>query len=142
MLIVSMSRSTIDRSKKQFSFKFEMKDLEEAKKVFGMEIERNSDSYKVRLTQKRYLQKVLKKFKTNGDTRSVNTLLSSHFKLKVAISPTTVEECQYMSHISYANEVGSLLYAIVCTRFDLSQAVSMLSRYMHDPGKSQWEAMK
>jgi len=37
-----------------------------------------------------------------------------------------------MSHISYSSTVGSLIYAMVCMRIDLSQAVSMVSRYMHD----------
>ena len=31
---------------------------------------------------------------------------------------------------------------MVCTRPNLSQAVSMVSRYMHDPGRSHWEAVK
>ena len=31
---------------------------------------------------------------------------------------------------------------MVCTRSNLSQAVSMISRYMHDPGKGHWEAVK
>jgi len=39
MLIISKSRSTIDKLKKDLSSEFEMKDLREAKKVLGMEIE-------------------------------------------------------------------------------------------------------
>jgi len=39
MLIAFKSRSTIDKLKKDLSFKFEMKDLGEAKKVLGMEVE-------------------------------------------------------------------------------------------------------
>ena len=31
---------------------------------------------------------------------------------------------------------------MVCTRPDLSQAVSMVSRYMHDLGQDHWEAVK
>jgi len=34
------------------------------------------------------------------------------------------------------------MYAMVCRQPDLSQAVSMVSRYMHDPGQGQWEAVK
>jgi len=51
------------------------------------------------------------------------------------MSPTTSEECEYMTRVSYTSAVGSLMYAMVCTRLDLSQAVSMISIYMHDPGK-------
>jgi len=41
-----------------------------------------------------------------------------------------------MSHVPSANAVGSLMYAMVCTRPDLAYVVSMVSRYMHNPGKS------
>ena len=50
------------------------------------------------------------------------------------MSPITVEEREYMTHVPKANTVSSLMYAMVCIRPDLSQAVSMVSRYMHDPG--------
>ena len=44
--------------------------------------------------------------------------------------------------MSPTSAVGSLMYAMVCTRLDLSQAVSMISRYIHDPGRGHWEAVK
>jgi len=59
--------------------------------------------------------------------------LAPHFKLKATISPITVEEREYMTHVPYAITFGSLMYAMVCIRSDLSQVVSMISRYMHDP---------
>jgi len=58
------------------------------------------------------------------------------------MSPRSVQEREHMTHVPYANAVGSLMYAMVCTRPDLSQAVSMVSRYMHDPGQGHWEAVK
>jgi len=47
-----------------------------------------------------------------------------------------------MTHVPYANAVGSLVYAMVCIRPDLSQVVSIVSRYMHDRGRVRWEAVK
>ena len=58
------------------------------------------------------------------------------------MSPTTVEECEYMTRVPYASAVGSLMYAMVCKRPDLSQAVSMIDRYMHDLDMGYWEAVK
>ena len=121
ILIASKSRSVIDKLKKDLSFEFEMKALGEAKKVLGMEIERDWKSGKVSLTQKGYL-KILQKFNINDDTKSLSIPLALHFKLKATISPITVEERKYMTHFSYASAVGSLMYAMVCTRPDLSQA--------------------
>jgi len=101
-----------------------MKDLDEAKKVLGMEIERDRRSGKVSLTQKGYLQKVLQRFNINSDTKFVST---PHFKLKTTMSPTTIEEHEYMTRVPYASAVGNLMYTMVCIRPDLSQAVMMLS---------------
>ena len=142
MLITSKSRSAIDTLKKDLSSEFEMKDLGEAKKVLGMEITRDRRSGRVSLTQKGYLQKVLQRFNIGKDTKSVSTPLTSHFMLSAMMSPKNVEERDYMTHVLYASAVGSLMYAMVCTRPDLSQAVSMVSRYMHDPGQGHWEAVK
>jgi len=47
-----------------------------------------------------------------------------------------------MSNIPYSSAVGSLMYDMVCTRPDLSPAVSVVSRYMHNPGNDHWEAVK
>jgi len=85
--------------KKQLSFDFEMKDVGEAKKVLRMEIERDKDNDKVRLTQKGKLQKVFQKLNINGDTKSVSISLAPHFKLRATMSPTTVEEREYVSYI-------------------------------------------
>jgi len=50
------------------------------------------------------------------------------------MSPTTVIKREYMIRVLYVSAVGSLMYAMVRTRPDLSQVVSIISRYMHDPG--------
>ena len=93
------------------------------------------------MTQKRYLKKVLQKFNIN-DTDSVSTPLTPYFKLKATMSPTTAKEREYMTHMPYASAVDSLMYAMVCIRLDLLQAVSMINRYMHNPDKGHWEAVK
>ena len=50
MLSAFKSKSVIDKLKKDLSFEFEMKDLSKAKKVLGMEIERDQKNGKVCLT--------------------------------------------------------------------------------------------
>ena len=94
------------------------------------------------VTQKGYLQKVLQRFNINGNTKFVSTPLAPHFKLKATMSPTTIEECEYMTRVPYANAVGSLMYAMVYTRPDLSQTISIISRYIYNTGKGYWEAVK
>jgi len=88
------------------------------------------------------LKKVLQKFNINDDTKSVSTPLAPHFKLKAIMFPITIEEREYMIHVPYVSTIGNLMYAMVYTRPDLSQAVSIVSRYMHDPRRGHWKAVK
>ena len=78
----------------------------------------------------------------DSSAKPVSTPLASHFKLSASMSPRTDDERKHMENIPYANVVGALMYAMVCTRPDISHAVSMVSRYMHDPGKVHWQAVK
>ncbi|CAL0303421.1 unnamed protein product [Lupinus luteus] len=70
-----------------------------------------------------------------NNCKPVSTPLAAHFKLSLDLCPHTEEEMERMSHIPYVSVVGSLMYAMVCTRPDLAYVVSMVSRYMHNPGK-------
>ena len=47
-----------------------------------------------------------------------------------------------MSKVTYASTVGSLMYAMVCTRLDIAHVVGIVSRYMNNPGKEHWMAVK
>jgi hypothetical protein len=47
-----------------------------------------------------------------------------------------------MSRVPYASAVGSLMYAMVCTRPDIAHVVGVLSRYMSKPGKEHWTTIK
>ena len=58
------------------------------------------------------------------------------------MSPKTDEEKVSMEKIPYASAVGSLMYAMVCTRPDLAYSASLVSRFMSNPSKEHWEAVK
>ena len=47
-----------------------------------------------------------------------------------------------MSRVPYASAVGSLMYAMVCTRLDIAHAVGVLRRFMSNPGKEHWMVVK
>ena len=47
-----------------------------------------------------------------------------------------------MSLVPYEKAVGSLMYLMVCTRPDIALAMGKVSRYMSNPGKVHWEAVK
>ena len=47
-----------------------------------------------------------------------------------------------MSKVPYTSTIGSLMYAMVCTRPDIAHAVGVMSRFMSRPRKQHWEAVK
>ena len=118
-----------------------MKDLGAAKQILGMRITRDKKNRKLTLSQSEYIEKVLERFKMQ-DAKPVSTPLASHFKLTKEMCPKTQEEIDYMSKVPYSLAVGSLMYAMVCTRPDIAHVVGVVSRYMNDPGKEHWMVVK
>ena len=141
MLIAARSKAEISMLKTQLGKEFEMKDLGAARKILGMEIHRERHRGRLCLTQQTYIMKVLQRFNMD-QSKPVSTPLAAHFKLSSKECPRTEEEVEHMSCIPYSSAVGSLMYAMVCTRPDLSHAVSVVSRFMSKPGKVHWEAVK
>ena len=77
-----------------------------------------------------------------GNAKPVSTPLASHFRLSKDQSPQTEEERDFMAKVPYASAIGSLMYAMVCTRPDIGHVVAVVSRFMSNPGKAHWEAVK
>ena len=76
------------------------------------------------------------------DAKGVSTPLASHFKLSKKLCPQTKAEEEQMIRIPYTIAVGSVMYVMVCSRPDIAHAVSLVSRYMPNPRKGHWEALK
>ncbi|CAH9133567.1 unnamed protein product [Cuscuta epithymum] len=76
------------------------------------------------------------------DAKPENVPLGSHFKLSKEDSPKNNEERVQMQNITYASTIGIIMYAMVCTRPNIAHAVGVVSRFMGDPGKRHWEAVK
>ena len=126
MLIASKDKEEVKHLKSRLAEEFDMKDLGPAKKILGMEIQRDRNVGTLRLSQEAYVKKVLVRFGME-DAKPVSTPLAPHFKLSASMSPTTEVEKAYMDKVPYASAVGSLMYAMVCTRPDLAQAVGVVS---------------
>ena len=76
------------------------------------------------------------------NSKSERIPLGAHFKLSANQSPQKEEEKAYMSCVPYSSAVGSIMYAMICTRPDIAQAVSIVSRYMANLGKEYWQVVK
>ncbi|GKF08912.1 retrovirus-related pol polyprotein from transposon TNT 1-94, partial [Tanacetum coccineum] len=141
MLIACKSKAEIGPTKSLLKKKFDMKELEEAKKILGKEIVRDRSRKILRVSQSRYVSKILNNFRIDNG-KSVKMPLGGHFKLSLKDCPVRDYDIERMSKVSNVNAVGSLMYLMVCTRPDMAYAVSVVSRYLANPGKNHWEAVK
>ncbi|KAK4381343.1 Retrovirus-related Pol polyprotein from transposon TNT 1-94 [Sesamum angolense] len=76
------------------------------------------------------------------NSKSASVPLAAHFQLCKDQSPKTNSEKAKMEKIPYSNAIGSVMYLMVSTRPDIAYAVSCLSRFMSNPGTTNWEALK
>jgi hypothetical protein len=141
MLIDVKSKKEITTLKARLSSEFGMKDLGAGKKILGMEISRDRMSGLLFLSQHDFINKVLHPFNMPG-AKKVTTPIAPHFKLSSTQCLVTDEDTEYMSRVSYSSVVGSLMYAMVCFCPDLSYAMSLVSRYMANPGKEHWKVVQ
>ena len=111
-----------------------MKDLGEAAYILGIKIYRDRSRRLIGLSQSTYLDKILKKFKMDESKKGFLPMLQG-VRLSSAQSPTTAKDKEEMSVIPYASAIGSIMYAMLCTRPDVNLAVSLVGRYQSNPGK-------
>ena len=58
--------------------------------------------------------------------------------LSKTMSPKTSEEMVEMAKVPYASAIGSLMYAMLCTRPDIAYAFTVTSRFQPNPGLEHW----
>ena len=118
-----------------------MKDLGEASYILGIKIYRDRSKRMLGLSQSRYIDLVLKRFSMEESKRGYLPM-SQGIHLSKRMSPKTPEERNIMSSIPYASAIGSIMYAMLCTRPDVAYALGIVSRFQADPGEDHWKAMK
>ena len=76
------------------------------------------------------------------DSKLVNVPIPVGTNISAEQCPKTQEEEEDMSRVPYASAVGSLMYAMVCTRPEISHVVGVLSRFISNAGKEHWTIVK
>src|SRR3954466_9300611 len=114
-----------------------MKDLGEAAYILGIKIYRDRSRRLIGLSQSAYIDKVLKRFNMH-DAKKGFLPMSHGIHLSKTQGPSTPDEQRRMDKILYASAIGSIMYAMVCTRPDVSYALIATSRYQANPGESHW----
>ena len=140
LMIGSNCKEMMKETKDALNKRFEMKDLGKLKFCLGIEIVWNDDG-SCNLRQKQYLLDVLERFKMT-DCKPVSTPLQSGVKLSKSMCATTKKDRDDMADVPYRSAVGSLIYLVTGSRPDIAVAVSEVSKYLENPGRLHWAAVK
>uniref|UniRef100_A0A2N9HQ47 Integrase catalytic domain-containing protein n=1 Tax=Fagus sylvatica TaxID=28930 RepID=A0A2N9HQ47_FAGSY len=141
ILLAGNDMDSIVTTKKWLSSTFEMKDMGEANFVLGVKITRDRSKKLLSLSQGTYIKKILERFHMHN-SKPIDTPMEKGCTLSLDQCPKNDEEKNQMSKVPYASAIGSLMYAMLCTRPDICFAVGMVSRYQSNPGPAHWRAVK
>ncbi|GJP58895.1 hypothetical protein CLOP_g6633 [Closterium sp. NIES-67] len=131
ILLFSSSDKEIDGVQRKLTEQFKCKSLGEARYYLGMHIERDTERGWLKLHQGQYINTLAEKYSLQEE-REVVTPLPSEFKLIKAAEGEGVES---EDQRQFQSMVGSLLYAAVHTRPDISFAVGQLARVVQNQSK-------
>ena len=110
ILIIGNDIGMLSTIKAWLSRHFSIKDLGEASYILGIRIYRDKSKRMLGLSQSRYIETIVKQV-WHGKFQRAN-----------------------MNMIPYASAIGSIMYVMLCTRPDIAHALSVMSRYLADPG--------
>ena len=125
---------------KELKERYDIQDTGNASVILGMTVTRDRSNHTIKLDQAPYIAQLLKEFQL-FDCKPAPTPMNEYV-LSIADCPTTDEERSKTSKQLYQQMVGSLNYAAISTRPDIQYAVSVLSRYLQNPGQAHMIACK
>ena len=136
LIVLTKALERMNGTKKSLAEQFKMKDLGEIHYCLGINIQRNEDKKYFIMHQKQYILAVVEKYglsevNTVATPADVNVQLKKDDGISKVVDPT-----------NYQSMVGSLLYASVATRPDITHAVGAVSKYCSKPNETHLTAVK
>ncbi|KAI9174943.1 hypothetical protein LWI28_025107 [Acer negundo] len=141
ILLIGNDVGVLTSVKEWLAKQFDMKDLGEASFILGIQVIRDRKNRTIALSQASYIDKILSRFSMQ-DSKKGMLPFRHGIKLSKEQVPKNEHEEQFMSRVPYASAVGSLMYAMLCTRPDICFAVGIVSRFQSKPGPDHWTAVK
>ena len=93
------------------------------------------------MSRETYINKVHEIFHIKNCSPSISPIVKGD-RFSLNQSPSNDLEKKEMKNIPYASTVGSLMYAQVCIRSDISYVVGMLGRHESNLSLDHWKAAK
>ena len=130
MLLFSNNVDMLKREKSAIGKRFHVEDLGE------LSVKRNRRLRTLSISQKTYLQGILKRFDMEN-CKSVSTPLEFGKKYEALSEKENPVDVK-----GYQIAIGCLNYATLISRPDLAVAIGVLSKFMANPGLEHWKGVK
>ena len=140
-MFTGSSPKLIAEYKQKFNARYALTDLGPISWLLGIKITRNRDKRTISLSQTAYIESMLERFALK-DAKAYATPMVPGVVYSRDDSPSAPIEMDRMRRVPYREAIGSLMYASVATRPDITFAVSTLSQFLDNPGNAHWEAVK
>ena len=129
ILFATNDRGLMHEVKQFLSKHFDMKDMDDASYVIGLNIFKDRYNGILGLSQETYINRILHRLRKKDCTSSVAPIVKGD-RFNLNQFPNNDFESEQMKKIPYALVVGSIVYLQVCT---IPFVVSMLKRYQSNP---------
>ncbi|GJX68759.1 retrotransposon protein, putative, ty1-copia subclass [Tanacetum coccineum] len=107
----------------------------------GIKIYRDRSRRLIGLCQSAYIEKILKRFFMENSKRG-SIPMQVKLRLSKSQGASTPAELKRMQNVPYASAVGSIMYAMRCTRPDVAFAQNITSRFQQNLGDLHWTTVK
>nr|GFB10217.1 hypothetical protein [Tanacetum cinerariifolium] len=118
-----------------------MKDLGEAAYILEIKIYRDRSRRLIGLCQSAYIEKILMRYYMENSKRG-SIPMQEKLKLSKSQGASTPAKLKRMQNVPYTSAVGSIMYAVRCTRPDVAFAQNVTSRFQQNPGDIHWTTVK
>lgn len=138
LLVAGTNEKEVDNVIKILNNTFKMNNLGQIKHFLGMNITQNLSEGKITINQTNYLRGVLEKFgmlNCKPSKTPMNNNFHHDYLKRVKSENLEIEKRCRMA-------IGSLMYAMLCSRPDICVSISILSRYQTCASYDLWKEIK
>ena len=138
ILLTGKDPVLVDQKKRELKERFEMTDMGEVTRIFGMEVKRDYDQGTLAITQTDYVENLLERF----EMQNANVAHTPGYGQELSSEQPEYKLLGVQGIKLYQSITGSLLYLAQCTRYDLCYAVNQLTRACNRPAEVYMAAAK
>ena len=128
ILLIGYDISSFQAVKTWMGKSFSMKDLGDATYILGIRTNRDRSKRLIGLSQSTYIDKVLHHFGMQ-EAKRVFVPMSHGITISKEDCPKSSDDKDRINRVSYTSAIGSIMYAMICSRPDVSYSLRMTSRY-------------